>query len=182
MKYEAEEYRPPYSTDVGGALGRLLGRCTSRGTTGVRPDSEAWAALVCDFERVIPPWYSRLILDFPICGRVLGWQSEQPEDFYDGVEWFRWAQPQETYACLCEHRDDFIARKKLFHIASSPFDRVYYFIPSDLGLDPAVYRLDQHPFASVQEVDLSLVVLSLSELFRRAIIPPQMTIGGISET
>jgi len=178
VKYQLEERRPPYNAEVASCLGFLLGRCANLGGTGTRPDPTAWADLVCDFGDTIPPWYHRLILDFPICGRVLGWQSEAPEDFYDGIEWLRWAHPRETYDCLCAHREDFIGRKKLFHIGTDPFEHKYYFIPSDIGDDPAIYKLDcRATLDTIEEVHLSLLVFSLSDFLRRAIVPPDTTIA-----
>ena len=82
--------------------------------------------------------------------------------------------PQDTYKWLSAHREDFIAQKRLTYVANNPFERVYYFISSEMGDNPPIYRLDcRATLERAKEIDLSFLALSLLELFRRAIVAPQ---------
>lgn len=57
--------------------------------TGEKLERDELDKLNAELLGVIPNWYVDLISNNPLSGMEIGWQSSQPEDDYDGIEWIQ---------------------------------------------------------------------------------------------
>jgi len=174
MEYEIPKRQfSPEQRELMSSLGHFLGRCTQYGGTGIRPDSGDWAVLVVEYQNYIPPWYGRLLLDFPVCKRVLGFQIETPEDFHDGIVWMRWADPMTMLDVFHAHIAT-IHLHGIFPVATGLSDnpRHLFFCRNDGSKNPPMLLWKKWWHQPDEEAELVPVVDRLSLLFKRAVFYP----------
>jgi hypothetical protein len=157
------------------AVVEVVERAKAAGKSGKCAEASTMNQLVNDTGGRIPRWYVELLVGYPLGGLEFGWQAEEPNDDYDGIDWLAWSDPDnirseslECYPGLA------ILEKGWINVASDSMGGGDpYFIPTDQGDDPPVYQV-YHDASDKAEVILAegcrLVAASLSALFQQAIV------------
>ena len=128
------------------------------------------------FPGIIPDWYEKLLVNYPICEFEIGWQSFEPEDDFDGIEWIEWSNPIfmlsetfESYPGIEIYKHGYL---NVATCLTGSGDN--YFININEGENPRILQI-YHDISDKAEIiikeGIDIVANSLSEFFRNAIIP-----------
>ena len=155
------------------AVIELVERAKKAGRSGQLTDAKTMNKLVNDMGEKIPAWYVELVVNFPLCGLEIAWQSDEPTEGYDGIAWMEWSDPNgirsESLDCFPGRA---IPEKGWINVASDLMGGGDpYFLPTDKGDNPPVYQV-YHDVSDKADVILAngcrLVAASLSDLFQQA--------------
>lgn len=151
----------------------LLTRAEANGNIGSVEDAAEWGRLNSELGGIIPAWYIELMTTVPLARLELGWQAFEPEPDDDGLLWLWWmdadsvrSEMLEAYPGIPLLRVGYLCVAGCSHGSGDQ-----YFIPTDQGDDPPLYRIDHEAGDEADEIlanGRETVATSLSEFFRAA--------------
>jgi hypothetical protein len=155
---------------------QLVERAVAIGQQGTTADQQLLEALIRNAKGHIPLWYAELISTVPLCGLELGWQAQEPTHDYHAIEWMQWSDPRNVRSESIEYYPALaILEHGYVNVASDPGGSGNpYLIAAHQGEDPPLYQVyhdvsDQGP--EIIADGRTLVAESLSEFFRKALLP-----------
>ncbi|MFO0863987.1 MAG: hypothetical protein U0744_04930 [Gemmataceae bacterium] len=161
------------------AARQLVDRANAAGQRGSVARPEDLDALIRKHVSYFPDWYFRLITTVPICRLQLGWKSREPSPpqypddiFDDGISWMIWSSVAEMQSEWDCYPWIIVTEGHYLNVAAddehcgNP-----YFIPTNLGEDPPLFRV-HHEIGKLKEFDefATQVAPSLSQFFQNCIV------------
>src|SRR5262249_1587234 len=116
-----------------------------------------------------------LITTVPLCGLELGWQAQEPDGDFDGVEWMQWSDPRnmrsesiECYPGLAILDHGYVNVASDLSGGGDP-----YFIAAGKSEEPSreqIYHDVSDEGSEILAEGRNLVAKSLSGFFRKALV------------
>lgn len=145
----------------------LVEKSRVAGSTGSIGEPAEIAQLKSDLGDNLPTWYAELLGTFPLGGLDLGWQEGEQ------MTWMTWSTPAqmrseslEAYPGLAILQHGYLNVASCAHGSGDP-----YFIPTNAGDDPPLYRVYHDVSADPDQIlerGLHLICDSISTFFEAA--------------
>lgn len=158
--------------EIENSLNSLLERIPKFGKKAILEEINA---INQNCSEILPDWYAKILLNYPVCGLEIGWQQYEPEEDFDGINWMMWSNLEmmqsemiDAYPGIAIYKHGYLNVATCSHGSGDP-----YFINVKEGDNPRVLQVFHDvsdEYKIIVEEGIDIVANSLSDFFQNCIV------------